>query len=623
MLWVAGMLLLAYVTNGGVNVYEQVLFSAHMLGHMALTMAVPVLLVPGAPVTLAARAIRARKDGSRGGREWILLAVHSRFAGIIANPIVAAVLFAGSLWVFYYSPLFRWTMLDHIGHEWMIGHFLLTGYLFVQSLIGIDPVPYRLPYPFRLVLLLGTMAFHAFFGLAIMSGTGLLLADWYGAMGWGTDALADQQLGGGIAWSIGEIPTVALAITVAVQWARSDEKESRRRDRHADRTGDAELEAYNARLAAIAEHDRRGEHAEERVTDAAARHASRTAGHFSWIAMLPSGRMLAVSASRNGWSSSSWKISPSNSDCTSTEMCATPSVGGISKALSPGARVTTGMVTMLHTGSLTTRSSISVPKGQPAGCSTGWVVHALRYSSTWIWTRSTNVAVGTESTVTAVRTDRFDGHRGGHGLEQRRRVPELVDGRCDREVGGDLRERRQLVARLRRARVERERADREERVVRRGHVDDRDRAHRELPPGEHTVERFERPNVERRLDDGRVETVARRDRVRAVGIRDVAHDPDVLGAGLDDLRAEHRRRHVLGEAERGELLGVEGDPGGRRRRRDVVIGDGAEVALDEARRTVDRLVQASERSEERPDEDHGEHQPPGDGQQRQSTAAHA
>lgn len=254
-LWVTGLLLLAYITSGGVNVYEQYLFSAHMGAHMVLTMAVPVLLVPGAPITLAARAIRPRRDGSRGGREWIMLAVHSRFAGLIANPIVAALLFAGSLWVFYYTPLFRWTMLDHIGHEWMIVHFLITGYLFVQSLIGIDPVPYRLPYAFRLVLLLGTMAFHAFFGLAIMSGTGLLLADWYGAMGWGTDALVDQQLGGGIAWSIGEIPTVALAITVAVQWSRSDEKESRRRDRHADRTGDAELEAYNARLAAIAERD--------------------------------------------------------------------------------------------------------------------------------------------------------------------------------------------------------------------------------------------------------------------------------------------------------------------------------------------------------------------------------
>lgn len=257
-LWVLGMLILFYITNGGVNVYGTYLFSTHMLAHMALTMLVPVLLVPGAPVTLAARAIRKRADGSRGPREWILLAVHSKYAGALSHPFVAAGLFAGSLWVFYYSPLFSWATTDHIGHEWMVVHFLITGYLFVQSLIGIDPVPYRLPYAFRLLLLLGTMAFHAFFGVALMTGTGLLLADWYGAMGrdWGLSAIADQQAGGGIAWSIGELPTIALAIVVAIQWSRGDEKESRRRDRNADRTGDAELDDYNAALARLAAHDR-------------------------------------------------------------------------------------------------------------------------------------------------------------------------------------------------------------------------------------------------------------------------------------------------------------------------------------------------------------------------------
>lgn len=254
-LWVLGMITLFYITSGGVNVYQKYLFSTHMLMHMVLTMLVPVLLVPGAPVTLAARAIRKRQDDSRGAREWILLAVHSKPAGILANPFVAAGLFAGSLWVFYYSPIFSWATTDHIGHEWMVVHFLITGYLFVQSLIGIDPVPWRLPYPFRLLLLLGTMAFHAFFGLAIMTGTGLFLADWYGAMGWGTSALADQQAGGGIAWSIGELPTIALAIIVAIQWSRSDDKETRRRDRNADRTHDAELGEYNARLARLAERD--------------------------------------------------------------------------------------------------------------------------------------------------------------------------------------------------------------------------------------------------------------------------------------------------------------------------------------------------------------------------------
>jgi putative copper resistance protein D len=255
--WVAGLVLLFYITSGGINVYEKYLFSQHMLAHMVLTMMVPLLLVPGAPVTLALRAIRKRSDGSRGGREWIMLAVHSRFADFISNPIVAAVLFAGSLWLFYYTPLFRWATTDHVGHEWMITHFLITGYLFVQSLIGVDPVKFRLAYPFRLLLLLGTMAFHAFFGLSIMTNQGLLLADWFGAMGrtWGATPLVDQQTGGGIAWSVGEIPTVILAIVVAIQWSRTDDRETKRRDRNADRTGEAELNAYNERLARLAERD--------------------------------------------------------------------------------------------------------------------------------------------------------------------------------------------------------------------------------------------------------------------------------------------------------------------------------------------------------------------------------
>ncbi|CAN5177153.1 cytochrome c oxidase assembly protein [soil metagenome] len=248
--WVLGMLVLVYITNGGVNVYERYLFSAHMLAHMVLGMLVPVLLVPGGPVTLALRAIDKRQDGSRGPREWLMLLVHSRYFAILANPLVAAGLFVGSLWVFYYTPVFSWATTNHIGHEWMIVHFLLVGYLFVSSLIGIDPAPKRSPYPIRLIVLLATMAFHAFFGLAILSSSGLFLANWYGAMGWGTNALDDQHTGGGIAWGIGEIPTLAIAVAVAFMWSRSDARDSKRYDRQADRDGDAELEAYNEMLAA-------------------------------------------------------------------------------------------------------------------------------------------------------------------------------------------------------------------------------------------------------------------------------------------------------------------------------------------------------------------------------------
>ncbi len=256
-LFVTAMLVLVYITSGGVAVYEQYLFSVHMLAHMVLSMGIPVLIVLSAPVTLGARAIAARTDGSRGGREWMLAIVHSRIVGLLGHPIVASIIFAVSLLVFYYTPLFEWAVTDHLGHQWMIIHFLLSGYLFANMLAGEDPAPFRPPYPIRLVILLATMAFHAFFGLSLIMGESLLLVDWYGAMGrdWGQDPLSDQQTGGGIAWSVGEIPTLALALLVMVAWSRSDKREAKRLDRRADRDGDADLTAWNDMLA---ERARRG-----------------------------------------------------------------------------------------------------------------------------------------------------------------------------------------------------------------------------------------------------------------------------------------------------------------------------------------------------------------------------
>ena len=252
--WLAGVALLFYITNGVMNAYEQYLFSVHMIAHMMLTMAVPVLLVPGAPVTLIARAAEKRHDGSRGLREWVLWAVHTPWARFVSHPIVAAVLFASSLVVFYFTPIFAWATHEHIGHQWMIVHFVITGYLFVQALVGIDPGPKPMPHAVRLMLLILTLTFHAFFGLALMQGETLLLADWYGAMGrtWGPTPLEDQQIGGAIAWGIGELPSAVLTIIVSRQWFNADTREQRRADRASDRGGNQDIEEYNAMLARLA-----------------------------------------------------------------------------------------------------------------------------------------------------------------------------------------------------------------------------------------------------------------------------------------------------------------------------------------------------------------------------------
>jgi len=249
--FVLGLALLWYVTCGAPAVYGRVSFSGHMVMHMMLSMVVPPFLVLGAPVTLALRTLPVRQDGTRGLREWILVLTASRYLRVVSSAPVAAVVFAGSLVVFYATGLFGLALTTHTGHLLMHLHFLLSGYLFAWAMIGLDPGPRRLTHPVRLIVLLATMAFHAFFFLALMQGTTVLQARFFTdiARPWSTDLLADQRLGAGIGWGIGELPTLLLAVVVVTQWIRSDERSARRLDRQADRDGDAQLGADNRMLA--------------------------------------------------------------------------------------------------------------------------------------------------------------------------------------------------------------------------------------------------------------------------------------------------------------------------------------------------------------------------------------
>ena len=117
------------------------LFSAHMALHMTISMVVPLLLVLAAPVTLALRTLRPARTRRWARARSCCRSVHSRFLRALANPVVAAALFFGSLAIFYYSPLFELALRTHTGHMLMVIHFLLTGYLFAWVLIGIDPGP--------------------------------------------------------------------------------------------------------------------------------------------------------------------------------------------------------------------------------------------------------------------------------------------------------------------------------------------------------------------------------------------------------------------------------------------------------------------------------------------------
>ncbi|MFD1538183.1 bifunctional copper resistance protein CopD/cytochrome c oxidase assembly protein [Nonomuraea guangzhouensis] len=254
--WFSGVALLVVATQSGVARYAKVMFDVHMVEHMTLSMVVPILLVLGGPVTLALRALKpAAKRGDRGPREWLTTILHSGFVKVVGHPAIATAIFIASTYALYFTPLFESAMEEHLGHIFMTLHFLLSGSLFFWTIIGVDPAPHRLPYVGKLLVLFVTMPFHAFFGIALMMTGTVMASGWYDQLGrtWGGPLLEDQQNGGAIAWGFGEIPTLMVLLAIALQWYQDDERQARRADRRADRSGkgDPELASYNDYLAKL------------------------------------------------------------------------------------------------------------------------------------------------------------------------------------------------------------------------------------------------------------------------------------------------------------------------------------------------------------------------------------
>jgi putative copper resistance protein D len=256
--WLCGCAVLLFATSSGIGRYMPAMFSMHMAAHMLLSMLVPVLLVLGAPVTLALRALPAAgRADPPGPREWLLAALHSRVSKFLTNPIVATVLFVAGFYGLYFGGIFDAAAGSHAAHLAMNLHFLLSGYLFYWVVIGVDPTPRPIPPLAKLGVVFASLPLHAFFGVLLMGSQTVLAGTFYDSLKlyWHTDLIGDQRLGGGIAWAAGEVPLVLVMIALLIQWTRSDRRDAKRLDRAADRDDGADLAAYNAMLAEMARRD--------------------------------------------------------------------------------------------------------------------------------------------------------------------------------------------------------------------------------------------------------------------------------------------------------------------------------------------------------------------------------
>lgn len=250
--WIVAVFIGMYVTNSMLGRYAILMFSAHMTVHMVLAMVVPILLPLGAPLTLILRVLTPNetvknKDSEvRNLRDWIVALMNSRYLHTLSHPIISFFLFAGGTWALYFSPLLTVLMRSHLGHLFMDAHFVLAGYLFFWNILGIDPSPRKVPDVLRLGLVFAAAVFHGIFGFITFSSGTQLGGGWFGEIkpSWLQNQIADQQLGGGIAWGFGELPTIFVLAILVYQWASRDE-------RLAKRVTDKEIDDYNDYLKSL------------------------------------------------------------------------------------------------------------------------------------------------------------------------------------------------------------------------------------------------------------------------------------------------------------------------------------------------------------------------------------
>src|SRR5688500_2559068 len=204
---------LAAVTVTGLEAYDTVLVSVHMIQHMVLSMVGPIFLALGAPVTLALRTLPA------ANRKVLLSVLHSRVARVLTFPLVAFGIFVANPFVLYFTGLYRATLEHAWLHEFIHVHFIVTGCLFFWPLLGLDPLPNRWPYPARALLMVLSVPFHTVLGLTIMQSKTLLGGDWYQSVGltW-SDRKADQVTAGGGLWAGGELVSVVMVSVLVARW---------------------------------------------------------------------------------------------------------------------------------------------------------------------------------------------------------------------------------------------------------------------------------------------------------------------------------------------------------------------------------------------------------------------
>jgi cytochrome c oxidase assembly factor CtaG len=213
-----------------IGVYDTSLFYDHMIQHLLLIMVAAPLIAMGAPVELLARST------SGGLHRIVRRALDSRVAEVVGHPITGFALYAVFIPVAHLTSLYNVTLTHPVAQDAEHVAFLVVGYLFWRTAVGIEPSRHPLGPGLRMIYLMLSVPIDTFTGLTLVS-TNHEIFPAFTALHrtWGPSLVTDLHIGGAIMWVGGDTLMIVGLIPIVVQWVRSEEERARRIDALLDR----------------------------------------------------------------------------------------------------------------------------------------------------------------------------------------------------------------------------------------------------------------------------------------------------------------------------------------------------------------------------------------------------
>jgi cytochrome c oxidase assembly factor CtaG len=224
-----GLGVIVLATMSFLGVYQGVLFYARAVQTILLLLAAPLFLALGRPVTLAIATL------PRLGRRIGAL-IDSRLARILTFPAITALALVLVGFLLYFTPWYEAGLRNDLARELTYLALLAPGLVFFWTLLRVDPVPKAYPYLVSLWVTGTEVVGDAILGLAIMADQNLIAGSYYRALArpWGPSLRADQVIGGGALWLLGDLIGLPFLAAQLIQMMREDEGEAARVDAELD-----------------------------------------------------------------------------------------------------------------------------------------------------------------------------------------------------------------------------------------------------------------------------------------------------------------------------------------------------------------------------------------------------